>query len=229
MQRLLLHRLFAISAAALLFSVPLASAQKAGYDLLQTMPGTAVDLRYMHLGVVPLKGLLIEACTGNTDTIMHRTEDVPANGKVPVEVYALFLKSTKPIIFHKQKTDVYVTINNSGKSGLVPQPDTLKQSTGTLTILRNHTFTSILTVEGDLIFVKAGADVKDPANYLAHQPAHPVKLTSAHSTWSPKPFRGYPDCKEYPSGGFYARPRHVGPHPVNPGTASPPARQTPKS
>lgn len=227
MQRLLLRHLV-VSAAALLFCTPLAPAQKAGYDLLQSMPGTAVDLRYMHLGVVPLKGVPIEACTGSTDTIMHRTQDVPVNGKVPVEVYALFLKSIKPILFKKQRADVYVTINNSGKPNLLPQPDPLKNpSAGTLTIRKNHTFSSIITVEGDLIFVKAGANVKDPANYLAHEPAHPVRLTSTNSSWSSSPFHGYPNCPEYPTGGFYARPRHKGPHPVNPSTVSPAAGQTP--
>ena len=228
MHRLLLRHLFAVSAAALLFCIPFASAQKAGYDLLQSAPGTAVDLKYMHLGIVPLKGVPIETCTGNTDTIMHRTQDVPATGKVPVEVYALFLKSAKPITFRNQRADVYVTINHSGKPTLVPQPDPLRNpSTGELTIRRNHTFTSLITVEGDLIFVKAGTNVKDPANYLAHEPTHPVRLTSTNSSWSPRPFPGYPDCRDYPAGGFYARPRHVGPHPVNPATTSRPGQTNP--
>lgn len=228
MKRLLLRPLVVVSAAALLFCMPLAPAQTAGYDLLQSVPGTAVDLRYVHLGIVPLKGVPIEACTGNTDTIMHRIQDVPASGRVPVEVYALFLKSIKPIRFKGQNADVYVTINHSGKPNLVPQPDPLKNpSTGELTIRKNHTFTSIITVEGDLIFVKSGTNVKDPANYLAHEPAHPVKLTSTNSSWSPKPFPGYPDCKDYPAGGFYAKPRHIGPHPVTPATASSAGRQSP--
>lgn len=229
MQRLLLHRLVVISVAALLFGMPLASAQKSGYDLLQTLPGTSVDLRYMHIGVVPLKGVPIEACTGNTDTIMHRTQDVPSGGgKVPVEVYALFLKSINPVKFRNQKADVYVTINNSSKPNLLPQPDKLTNpSTGTLVIRSNHTFTSTLNVEGDLIFVKAGSNVKDPANYLAHEPARPVTLTSNNSTWSSRPFPQSPNCPEYPAGGFYARPRHKGPHPVTPSTVSRPPEKTP--
>lgn len=56
------------------------------------------------------------------------------------------------------------------------------------------------------LVVLSGTNVKDPASYLAHGPAHPVKLTSTNSSWSPKPFSGYPDCKDYPAGGFYAKP-----------------------
>lgn len=218
----LLLRLASVVAAALLFGAPLAPAQKAGYDLLQTLPGTAVDLTYMHLGKVPLKGVPIEACTGNTDTIMRRTQDVPAGGRVPVEVYALFLKSVKPIMFRNERADLYVTINHSGKPNLVPQPDPLKETSGGILVIdRNHTFTSTITVVGDLIFVKAGSSVKDPANYLAHEPAHPVTLTSSDSSWSPRAFPGYPRCPEYPTGDFYARPKHKGPHPVTPSTVSP--------
>lgn len=77
------------------------------------------------------------------------------------------------------------------------------------------------------LVVLSGTNVKDPANYLAHEPAHPVKLTSTNSSWSPKPFPGYPNCKDYPAGRFYAKPRHIGPHPVTPATASPAGRQSP--
>ncbi len=221
MKRFSMRLAFVSAAAALLFSPALAPAQKAGFDLLQTAPGTTVDLRFVHLGVVPLKGVPIEACTGNTDTIMRRTQDVPAGGgRVPVEVYALFMKGVNPVVFGKQRADVYVTINNSGNPALLPQPDPLKPSTGILTISPRRTFTSVLDVEADLIFVKAGTNVKDPKNHIGHKAAQPIHLTSNNSTWSPTPFPGYPKCQQYPSGGFYARPKHVGPHPVTPATSS---------
>jgi hypothetical protein len=92
-----------------------ASAQTAGYDLLQTGSGASIDLSSVNLGNVPLNGVPIQGSTGTTDTILHRTQDVPqGGGTVPLEVTALFMKSASSVNFNGQPVDVYVTINNSG-------------------------------------------------------------------------------------------------------------------
>jgi len=92
----------------------LVSAQTAGYDLLQTGNGASIDLSSLGLGVVKLKGVPIQSSTGNTDTIMNRTADMPpGGGSVPVNVTTLFMESISPVTFRSQSCDVYVTINNS--------------------------------------------------------------------------------------------------------------------
>jgi hypothetical protein len=227
MKRLLSrHCLVLIIVSSMAVCSPVAFSQSAGFDLLQTAPGAKVDLTTMGLGVVPLKGVAIEACTGNTDTIMHRVKDVPAGGgALPLEVYALYMKSRAPITFKGQRADVYVTLNNSGgaiSQSVLPQPDSLSPSIGTMEVRTNHTFDSKIIVTADLIFVKAGKSPTVAADILDHQPASPITLTAPGSTWSANPFPAYPQCKQFPSGGFYAKPKHKGPHPVNPGTRTRP-------
>src|SRR5437870_8818344 len=83
---------------AVVFATSMVSAQTAGYDLLQTGSGASVDLSSQGLGVVKLKGVPIRSSLGNTDTIMHRTADMPpGGGSVPVEVTALFMESINPV------------------------------------------------------------------------------------------------------------------------------------
>ncbi|HEX5433590.1 MAG TPA: hypothetical protein VFY05_05090 [Candidatus Angelobacter sp.] len=193
--------------ALLLFAGGLtAVAQNAGFDLFQTGTGTSVTLP--NIGVVPLQGVPIQGTTGNTDTIIHRTQSVPAGGgTVPVNVFALFMKSTSPVNFNGSSADVYVTLNNSGgmiPTSVLPQPDSLSASTGSLNVHTGGTFDSNLTVNADIIFVKAGTSVTNSANYLGHQPAPSTALTSTGSTWSTTPPAGYPGSTSYPSGGFYA-------------------------
>jgi hypothetical protein len=197
-------------------------AQSAGYDLLQTGSGAFVDLTSQGLGIVSLQGVPIEACTGNTDTIMHRTQNVPTGGgTVPLVVTALFMKSTSPVTFNGQSVDVYVTINNSGgviSTSVLPQPDALTLSTGTITIRTTGTFDSSFNVNADVIFVKAGTSVTNSANWVGHQPAPTKTISSANSTWSSTPPSGYPSCSAFPSGGFYPTAMlHIsGPHPTKP-------------
>jgi hypothetical protein len=207
----------------------LASAQ--GYDLLATSAGASVDLSRVGLGKVPLKGVPIQACTGNTDTIMHRTAAVPpGGGSVPVEVTALFMKSTSSVIFGGQSVDVYITVNNSGgviSTNVLPQPDPVSPSTGTLTVRTDGTFDSSITVNADVIFVTAGTSVTNPANYVGHQKADPITLTSSNSSYKTAAPSGYPSCSSFPSGGFYPIPVHTGPHPVTPSTCGAAPAPTP--
>ena len=205
----------------------LASAQTAGYDLFQTGSGTSVDLSSAGVGVVNLQGVAIQGTTGNTDTIVHRTQDMPAGGgTVASNVNALFMKSTSSVTFNGQSADVYVTINNSGgtiSTSVLPQPDSLSPSTGTVTIRTDGTFDSSITVVPDIIFVRAGTSVTNSANYLGHQQGNSITLTSTNSSWSSTPPSGYPSSSTYPSGGFYGRPVHSAPshnHTVVPANCS---------
>ena len=203
-------------------SAPL-SAQTAGYDLLQTGSGAAIDLSSAGLGNVSLQGVPIQSSTGSTDTIMHRTKDLTGGGSTPVEVTALFMKSTKSVTFQNQQVDVYVTLNNSAgaiSTSVLPQPDALSASSGTVTARTDGTFDSSITINADVIFVKAGTSVTNSANYVGHQAASSITLTSSGSTWSSTPPSGYPSSSTFPSGGFYPRPVHNGPHPVVPSTCN---------
>jgi hypothetical protein len=215
-------RLFLVVSFAvlLLCAMPL-SAQSAGYDLLQTGSGASVDLSSVGLGNVALQGVPIQSSTGSTDTIMHRTQDVIGGGTTPVNVTALFMKSTSSKTFQGQQVDVYVTLNNSGgaiSTSVLPQPDSLSASTGTATFRTDGTFDSNITVNADVIFVRAGTSVTNSANYVGHQAASSITLTSSGSSWSSTPPAGYPSSTTFPSGGVYPRPVHNGPHPVIPST-----------
>jgi hypothetical protein len=210
--------------ATLLFACPLAaSAQKAGYDLLQTpSPGASIDLGrvvcapgqrchpFPGIPVKPqriaLKGVPICACTGATDTIMYRTQEVAANGEVPLSVVALFLKNSDSVTLEDgTPVDVYITVNHSngviGQSA-VPQPDLLPESTGQLTVHPNGTFDSTIHVIADVIVVPkgAGADAKNPK---IHQRGPEVDLMSSASPWSSSPPAGYPAECFFPGNGFY--------------------------
>jgi hypothetical protein len=207
--------------ALLCISLP-GAAQSAGDDLLQTGSGSFVDLSSIGLGQVALQGVPIEACTGNADTIVRRTSSVPTGGgSVPVVMIAVFMKSIKSVTYQGQSADVYVTLNNSGgaiSTNVLPQPDSLALSTGSLTVRTDGTFDSNITVNADIIFVKAGTSVTNSANWIHHQPASPQTLISANSSWSTTPPSGYPSCSIFASGGFYPTSLvHIsGPHPVNP-------------
>lgn len=218
MKRIL--QLVTLTALLYCFAAPV-MAQTAGFDLLQTGSGASVDLSSIGLGSVPLQGVSIMSSLGNTDTIIQRTANGP--GSVPINVYALFMKSQNPVSFHGQSCDVYVTINNSGgaiSTSTLPQPDSLSGSTGTVTITSNGssggTFDSSFTVNADLIFVKAGTSVTNSSNYVGHQAAPSNSMSSTASSWSSTAPSGYPSSSSYPSGGFYPRPVHTGPHPVVP-------------
>jgi hypothetical protein len=197
-----------------------ASAQTAGYDLFQTGSGASVDLTNIGLGKVTLQSFPIQSSLGNTDTIMHRTKDTVGGGSTPVEVTALFMKSASSVNFNGTPVDVYITVNNSGgviPTTTLPQPDPTSSS-GTVTVRSDNTFDSSITVNADVILVKAGTSVTNSANYVGHQGAPAITLTSTNSTWSATAPSGYPSSTSFPPGGFYPKPVHTGPHPVVPST-----------
>ena len=197
-----------------------AAAQTAGYDLWQTGSGSTIDLSSVNLGTVNLQGVPIQTATGNADTIIHRTQDMPAGGgSVNVNVNALFMQSTSHVTYKNQSADVYVTINNSGgtiPTSVLPQPDALSASTGTVTIRTDGTYDSKFTVNADVIFVKAGTSVTDSSNYIGHMTASAITLSSTNGSWSSTAPSGYPSSGSYPSGGFYPKPPGHGVHKVVP-------------
>jgi len=206
MKRSVILRITAVLVGLLTYAA-VASAQSAGYDLFQTGTGTSVDLTSMGVGVVQLQGNAISGAPGNTDTLIQRTQNVPSGGgTVSVSVYALSLKSSSSVTYQGQSADVYVTINNTGgtiPTSTLPQPDSLSASGGSVTVRTDGTFDSSLTVNADIIFVKAGASVTDTTSYLGHAAAPSTTLTSTNSSWSSTPPSGYPSNPNYPSGGFY--------------------------
>jgi hypothetical protein len=209
-----------VSVFALLLACSLpASAQTAGYDLLQTGSGASIDLSSAGLGNVTLKGVPIQGSLGSTDTIMHRTKDTVGGGSTPVEVTALFMKSVDSVNFQGRPTDVYVTINNSGgviSTSVLPQPDATSSS-GTVTVRKDGTFDSSITVNADVLFVPAGGSV---TTYYASKAAAAISLSSTNSTWASTPPAGYPSSPSFPPGGFFPKPVHNGPHPVVPSTCN---------
>jgi hypothetical protein len=215
-----------VSAFLLLFSaLPVSAQVNAGYDLLQTGSGASVDLSSIGLGNVPLQGNPWDTSLGSTDTIMNRTQSIPSGGgSSPVAVTALFMKSKNSVTLNGQPVDVYVTLNNSaGKisTSTLPQPDSLSASSGSVTVRSDGTFDSSITVNADLIFVRAGTSVTNSANWVNHQGASSITLTSSGSSWSSTPPAGYPSSTTFPSGGgFYPSPVHNGPHPVVPASCN---------
>lgn len=220
------------------FSLPV-SAQGAGYDVFQTGSGASVDLSGAGLGVVSLQGVPIQNSTGNADTIMYRPQPVPSGGgTIPVNLYALFMKSQNPVTYNGQSADVYITVNNSGgaiSASTLPQPDSLSASTGTITVYPStSTFDSTITINADVILVTAGGSPSDSTAVLGHQPATPITLSQTGSSYSTTPPSGYPltdgtsasssngfaasttTSSGLSSGGFYPRPMHNGSHPVVP-------------
>lgn len=203
------------------------AAPVAGYDLLTTGDGASVDLTSIGLGVVPLQGVPIEAALGQTDTIMHRPGNTTYGTAQSLLVTALFMKSVNSVEFQGQLADVYVTLNNSAgviPTTVVPQPDTLNASGGTITVNGGQntggTFNATFVMNADVIFVHAGTSVTNPANYIAHQAAPQVSFSPATSSWSTAAQAGYPSSTTFPPGGFYPiMVAHTnGPHPVTPAT-----------
>jgi hypothetical protein len=194
-----------------------------GYDLLQTGSGASVDLSSRGLGVVPLAGVPIQTGTGTTDTMIYRSQTIPATGgSSTTSVYALLMKSTQTVTVNGQTADVWVTLNNSGGSisqSVVPQPDSLSASSGSVSVRSDGTFDSSMSVNADVIFVRAGGNPSNTSDVISHSAAPSISLASTNSTWSSSGASGYPNSSTYPSGGF--KPiviHHTGPHPVIPST-----------
>lgn len=199
-----MRRIFVLLSAVLL-ACSVAAAQSAGYDLFQTDSScsTSVDLssvKGLSPTTVTLKGVPIQSSTGNTDTIMKR--GTPSSGKASLNVYAIKMKNCNSVTLNGSPVDVYVTVNGSNggiSTSVVPQPDSVQASSGSITINSDGTFSSSFTVYPDVIFTSVGGD---PSTSTNHQ-AGPQTSLSASGTWSSSAPSGYPSSSSYPSGGFY--------------------------
>ena len=195
-----LYLILALGALVLVSSLS-AGAQCNGYDQFQTSSNATFDLG-SGIGTVTFAGNPIDSSSyGNADTIIQRTVS-NQNNVCNIQVWALFLKSTSPVTINGQSADVYATINNTGGSvstSVLPQPDTLQGSSGTLTITSSGssggTFDSSFTVNADLIFVKPGSSVTNSSNWIGHQAASSGKtLVATQVVWNTTAPSGYPGC-----------------------------------
>lgn len=213
-------------AVVLLASSLLALGQNSGYDLFQTGSGASVDLTSVGLGVVTLQGVPIQGVAGSPDTIMFRPQAVPSGGgTIPVILYALSMKSQSPVTFNGQQADVYITVNNTAgtvPTSVLPQPDALSPSTGTLTVYPStSTFDSTITINADVIIVTTGSSPSNSAAVLASQPASPITLSQTGSPYtltSSSSVTISPSAASLSNGGVIFKPKHQGPHPVLPVT-----------
>src|SRR5712691_2724055 len=108
-----------------------------GTDYFQTQPGTFFNFG-PGIGIVNFVGLPIGPLS--TDIIIQRQADATINGNaIPIQIVALSLRSTQPVIFNGVLYNVFVTLD----------PAHLAQDTGTLTVhgtLAGGTFDSTLNV-----------------------------------------------------------------------------------
>jgi hypothetical protein len=222
-------------------SVTLGSAIGSGFDLFETPDdgNTFIDFG-PPVGQVPLEGnpeLLAPEKLGDTDTIVERKQgidpfDFPnGEGTVDIEVVALSLKSIESFNvefwgFPSGTTaDLYVTVNALGLPNL-PQPDELEPSTGSMTIDHKGNpdgfpsqgdFTSNLEVFADLIFVVAGEDIGDEANWLAFMPAPDTVILDGKGHWAHEQPANDLHNDKYPAEEFYVTDiEHTGPHQPEP-------------
>ena len=154
----------------------------------------------------------------------------------PFDVSKAPPEATRYVDDYVGNADLYVTVNalkDRPSVGLVklpdlPQPDKLKLSIGSMTIDHKGNpdglpsqgdFTSELKVYADLIFVVAGEDIGDEANWLASMPAPDTVKLEGKGHWTHElPADNKQDVMhndDYPAGEFYVtKIKHVGPHPV---------------
>jgi hypothetical protein len=172
-----------------------------GFDLWQTMPGTAVDLTgmpgLMSNPIVPLTGVPLPGL-GNTDTIVERLAGGdPTLGPimVPIELVALNLRSISPITVSGSNYDLKVI--SGTMMGEPPNP------LGTITIahefLNGGTWTSTLPVNAKLTFTEVG----NPSNTF-DAPA-PVVFDNpiGQTLWSHTPGMMDQHTHDLQAGNFY--------------------------
>lgn len=236
---------FALLAGIFLTPVAMASSIGSGADLFHTV-SSFTEVNLGPLGIVSLKGNTIDielvGHNHDVDTIVSRKnglDDGDANPNndfgdvdaVDTQLVALYLASKAPIdltplggSFSGVLADLYATINYLDIPG-IPQPDTLPDSNGKMTI--NHefanggTFSSFFDVFVDLIFTTPGGDPNNSGDILFSMVEHitdpdsdpstadcPDGLLCGNGVWSHTPRfddpRHYPNTATiYPAGDFY--------------------------
>lgn len=187
MKRTPLFILIGAAAVALTtaISVPAAAVEvSAGWDLLQTTPGTYFN--FPSIGQVDLIGQ--PTGPGNTDTIVRRLADADISGgpaTIPIELVSLSLQSAQPVPVGSSFFDVFVGL------------DPANPSTGQMTIQGTSsggTFDSFF----DVFFEATFTDTTNPANVF--HVFGDLPLSSTNTPWVPDPPSGavivpgvYPD------------------------------------
>jgi hypothetical protein len=179
-----------------------------GYDLIQTFNGTRDDLSSIGLGVVTFSGVpLPGGLAGNADTIVCRLDPLPGSigsegASLKMQIVALLLKGDT--MYNGLPVTVYATINQTdGKISktLLPQPDLLTPSDGTMVVFPGKFDTQQLNIQADLIVVPQGRPVTYPPNFTTPMPG--TSFSATGSTWTKTPPSGYPTSTTFPAGGFY--------------------------
>lgn len=218
-----------VTVAALLVSCSgLAAAQCArvsspgGFDLLSTFTGTQDTNPNSQLSAITFNGVTLPGgLAGSADTIICRKEalpnPIPQNGaNIDIQIVALYLKGDGTYTDNnnvQHAVTVYATINQTQDSNGVykipndynhlPQPDTLNDSKGTMTVYPGGTFnTNSLDVQADLIVVPQG-DPINSANRYTTLIMNSDTISSNGSTWTTTAPAGYPNSSTFPSNGFY--------------------------
>jgi hypothetical protein len=206
-----------------------------GFDLLTTAPGAFLDATGFGLGIIPLVGVPLGP--GNTDTIIERDNGFncaapPCLGNtVNTHVFALSLVSAAPVNIGGSFFDIYYEINDSAGEiplSILPQPDVLNPSTGTLTVdeltASGGTFDSSLTIWADVIMADVGQGRNEPAalanGNCATPPCHfaapAISLSSTGGTWSTSASVLDAHNLTYPAGSFFIDSiNQTGPLPVD--------------
>jgi hypothetical protein len=164
-----------------------------GFDLFQTDPGTQVT--FPGIGVVNLMGVPIGGALGNTDTIVERLTGinpfpVGGTGMVPIQLFALQLRSTAPVNIGGSFFDVFVQGGT-----LFNQPENIGTLTAVHSVVAGGTFASMLPVIANVTFT----NVNNPDITF-------VQLFSdtlaGGGMWSHTPAPGY-NGGRFPNGGFF--------------------------
>ena len=183
----------------------------AGFDFLQTLPGTEVDLSGLGLGLVQLESFPFDESIGEADTVVQRLAPVPiVGGTIPIEIVALSLKSVAPVDltplggpFIGVFSDLYTTVDSLGHPN-IPVYDPLIPSQGQMEIqhgtpeggsfdscfgdLADPGTCNFLGVPGggvyaDLIFTIVGGDPSNLLDVILTTPAQRIALFTSGSTW----------------------------------------------
>lgn len=201
-----------IMIALLLACVGAGSAQtRNSNDLLQTGSGSQEDLSSLGLGTVTFQGASLSTDTGTADTIVRHVAIPSGGGTVNTQVIALHLQNSSAVTCSNQakcgshfggSVDVHATINATGgiiPTSVLPQPDTLDASTGTMTVSSNlSTFSSnFANIEADIIVVPVGAGVTATPIFTSKGPA--ASMSATGGTLSATPPSGYPNSQNFPT------------------------------
>jgi len=188
-------------------------------------------------GIDPFEHPLIGAPSVGTVDIELVALSLKSIKPISIDVSKLPSVATHYVGGYVGDADLYVTVNalrdrpnvesvNSVLLPNLPQPDELDPSNGSMKIDHKGNpdgfssqgdFISKLEVFADLIFVVAGKDISDEANWLASMPAPDTVNLSGEGHWTHERPANDMHNEDYPAGKFYVtKIKHVGPHQPKP-------------